>query len=62
MHSLVLTALLTKILQIPYIFSGLSAQISQNIWDMFEINPYLASLVLAYHHRVKMSENALCYT
>ena len=23
--------------------------------------PYLASIVLAYHHRVKMSENALCY-
>ena len=24
--------------------------------------PYLASVVLAYHHRVKMSENALCCT
>ena len=23
---------------------------------------YLASVVLAYHHRVKMSENALCCT
>ena len=25
-------------------------------------HPFVVSVVLAYHHRVKMSENALCYT